>query len=56
MILVARPLPRVLLVHCGGTMGMDAQASFEQDVEGHMVLKQVGPASSALLQANSGGL
>lgn len=42
LILVARPLPRVLLVHCGGTMGMDAQASFVQDVEGHMVLKQVG--------------
>ena len=41
MVLIARPLPRVLLLHCGGTLGMDAQASYEQDVrDGHMVLKQ----------------
>ena len=40
IVLVARPLPRVLLLHCGGTMGMDAAASYVQDVEGHMVLKQ----------------
>ena len=33
LILVARPLPRVLLLHCGGTMGMDARESFEQDPE-----------------------
>jgi hypothetical protein len=30
VVLVARPLPRVLLLHCGGTMGMDPKESFEQ--------------------------
>lgn len=40
-VLIARPLPRVLLIHCGGTLGMDAQASYTQDVEGHTVLRPV---------------
>lgn len=40
-VLIARPLPRVLLVHCGGTLGMDATESFELDLEGHTVLKPV---------------
>lgn len=39
MVLIARPLPRVLLIHCGGTLGMDATESYELDLEGHMVLK-----------------
>lgn len=42
MVLIARPLPRVLLIHCGGTLGMDATESYELDLEGHMVLKPVG--------------
>lgn len=41
VVLIARPLPRVLLVHCGGTLGMDAAASFELDLEGHTQLKPV---------------
>ncbi|KAL4858677.1 L-asparaginase 1 [Chlorella vulgaris] len=40
VVLIARPLPRVLLLHCGGTMGMDAGESFEQDLDGHQVLKR----------------
>lgn len=42
VVLIARPLPRVLLIHCGGTLGMDAAASYELDLEGHMMLKPVG--------------
>ena len=37
--LVARPLPRVLLLHTGGTLGMDAGTSYEVDMEGPFVLK-----------------
>lgn len=40
MVLIARPLPRVLLLHTGGTLGMDASESYEQSLDGHMVLKQ----------------
>lgn len=39
-ILVAKPLPRVLLLHCGGTLGMDAGASYQEDPEGHLVLRE----------------
>lgn len=38
-VLVARPLPKVLLLHTGGTLGMDAEKSFEMDVDGHRILK-----------------
>lgn len=29
MVMVARPMPRVLLLHTGGTLGMEAGESFE---------------------------
>lgn len=38
-IVVARALPRVLLIHTGGTLGMDPVQSYEQDAEGHSVLR-----------------
>lgn len=38
-VLQARPLPRVLLIHTGGTLGMDPDRSFETDTEGHRILK-----------------
>jgi hypothetical protein len=50
MVLIARPLPRVLLLHTGGTLGMDASESYEQSLDGHMVLKQ---ASWLLLTGRS---
>ena len=36
---VTRPLPKVLLIHTGGTLGMDPETSFEQTCEGELVLK-----------------
>ncbi|KAL6777071.1 hypothetical protein ACKKBF_B20105 [Auxenochlorella protothecoides x Auxenochlorella symbiontica] len=38
IVLVAKPLARVLLLHTGGTLGMDSHASYEEDVDGHHVL------------------
>lgn len=40
ILVVTKPLPRVLLIHTGGTLGMDPAASFEPDEDGHMVLKE----------------
>ena len=34
MLFVTRPLPRVLLLHTGGTLGMDPNASFSHPDEG----------------------
>lgn len=34
IIMVPRALPSVLIVHTGGTLGMDPGASYEADVEG----------------------
>ena len=39
-IVVARALPRVLLLHTGGTLGMDATESYQQDCDGHLMLKE----------------
>jgi hypothetical protein len=33
------PLPKVLVIHTGGTLGMDADLSYEVDKEGHQHLK-----------------
>ena len=55
MVLIARPLPRVLLLHTGGTLGMDASESYEQSLDGHMVLKQASWAAPACLLAGAGG-
>lgn len=35
IVLIAKPLARVLLLHTGGTLGMDSHASYEEDAEGH---------------------
>ncbi|KAK9810997.1 hypothetical protein WJX73_004737 [Symbiochloris irregularis] len=40
LIVVSKPLPRVLLVHTGGTLGMDPSASFAPDADGQNVLKK----------------
>ncbi|CAG9467813.1 unnamed protein product [Pedinophyceae sp. YPF-701] len=40
IIMITRPLPRVLLVHTGGTLGMDPTASFETDGEGHVHVRR----------------
>lgn len=37
----AWPLPRVLLVHLGDTLGMDPAAPVQKNVEGHLDLKPV---------------
>lgn len=40
-VIVAKPLPRVLILHTGGTLGMDVEQSYEIDpVEGGMHLKR----------------
>lgn len=39
LIMVTKPLPRVLLIHTGGTLGMDPEASFESD-EGDLHLAE----------------
>ncbi|EIE25265.1 Asparaginase/glutaminase [Coccomyxa subellipsoidea C-169] len=40
LLMVSRPLPRVLCLHTGGTLGMDAEQSYEPDgVDGHVHLK-----------------
>ena len=40
LLLVSRPLPAVLCLHTGGTLGMDPEASYEPDaVDGHVHLK-----------------
>lgn len=38
MVLVARSLPRVLLLHTGGTLGMQPEQSFENSADGHLHL------------------
>lgn len=38
-VMIARPMPRVLLLHTGGTLGMDAGESFQTDEHGHVHLK-----------------
>lgn len=35
-----KPLPKVLLVHTGGTLGMDPGESYSEDVVGHVQLKE----------------
>ena len=41
LLMVTRPLPRVLLLHTGGTLGMDPMASFEtEEAAGELHLKQ----------------
>ena len=37
--MVTRPLPRVLILHTGGTLGMDPMASFEAEEQGELHLK-----------------
>jgi L-asparaginase len=39
LVIVARPLPRVLLLHTGGTLGMDASASYQTGHEGQPTLR-----------------
>lgn len=39
LIVFARPLPRVLILHTGGTLGMIPEESFESSVEGQTHLK-----------------
>jgi L-asparaginase len=36
---VTRALPRVLVLHTGGTLGMDPDASYAHDSDGHVTLK-----------------
>jgi L-asparaginase len=38
--MLVRPMPRVLVLHTGGTLGMDASSSFDMDAEGHVRLKE----------------
>lgn len=37
---MTRPLPRVLLLHTGGTLGMDPDASFAPDEGGQVSLRR----------------
>lgn len=48
MIMVPRPLPSVLIIHTGGTLGMDPVASFEPDVDGREKLKRGGSFKGTL--------
>ena len=38
--MIMKPMPRVLLLHTGGTLGMDPDSSFDTDPDGHMRLKE----------------
>ncbi|CAL5222569.1 g4953 [Coccomyxa viridis] len=41
VMMVSKPLPRCLLIHTGGTLGMDPSASYEPDaLDGHIHLKR----------------
>ena len=46
--MVPRPLPSVLIIHTGGTLGMDPVASFEPDVDGREKLKRGGSFKGTL--------
>ena len=46
--MVPRPLPSVLIIHTGGTLGMDPVASFEPDVDGRDKLKGGGTFKGTL--------
>lgn len=39
LLYVTKPLPRVLLLHTGGTLGMDPEESYESSAEGDVKLK-----------------
>lgn len=46
--MVPRPLPSVLIIHTGGTLGMDPIASYEPDVDGRERLKGGGTFKGTL--------
>lgn len=46
--MVPRPLPSVLIIHTGGTLGMDPAASYEPDVDGREKLKRGGSFKGTL--------
>ncbi|KAL3147958.1 hypothetical protein ABBQ38_014253 [Trebouxia sp. C0009 RCD-2024] len=48
LIMVPRPLPSVLIIHTGGTLGMDPVASYEPDVDGREKLKRGGSFKGTL--------
>ena len=48
LIMVPRPLPSVLIIHTGGTLGMDPVASYEPGVDGREKLKRGGSFSGTL--------
>ncbi|KAL3140699.1 hypothetical protein ABBQ32_005255 [Trebouxia sp. C0010 RCD-2024] len=48
LIMVPRPLPSVLIIHTGGTLGMDPAASYEPDVDGREKLKRGGSFKGTL--------
>lgn len=39
-VMVVKPLPRVLVLHTGGTLGMDADRSYEKEADGQIHLRQ----------------
>ena len=53
MVMVTRPLPRVLLLHTGGTLGMDTASSFEISPDGSSMTLRQGTGGS---YTHSGGL
>ncbi len=46
--MVPKPLPSVLIIHTGGTLGMDPIASYEPDVDGKERLKGGGTFKGTL--------
>ena len=46
--MVPRPLPSVLIIHTGGTLGMDPIASYEPDEDGGERLKGGGSFKGTL--------
>lgn len=57
LLYVTRPLPRVLLLHTGGTLGMDPEESFEARTTGEVSLKSGtgGSYSGGLRYAEAAG-
>lgn len=48
IIMVPKPLPSVLIIHTGGTLGMDPIASYEPDADGKERLKGGGTFKGTL--------
>jgi hypothetical protein len=52
LLVVTKPLPRVLILHTGGTLGMDPTASFEPGMKGVSLRRGTGGIYAGALLAH----